>query len=107
MNLQTLIRIEHVLLLKLFIYIFVMADRLIDIFRESFLDHVFANLDKHAIRTAVVLVLPTSQKRVAYRLIGTNCIVRGAISSASPARIAEMRSICTKQLILSCTSARS
>ena len=78
MSLIKLIHIAHLLRLKRFIYIAVMVERLKGILRECFLDHAVANLDIHPSRTASISVLPASQRRVVYRLMGTNSIARGA-----------------------------
>ena len=96
------IRVWHFLLVKYRIYALVVLEVLITVLLECFLDLVAANLDYHPIRTVVVSVLPTSQKRVAYRIIGSNSIIsRCASRLASAASTLDMRIICTKHVILS------
>lgn len=51
-----------------------------DILRERFLDSGIANEDLRPIGTAVALVLPTGQKRVAYRIIGSYSFVARSLS---------------------------
>ena len=66
------IRIGNSLQRKQSIKFSMMVETLSNILLEYFLDLVCANLDYRPINTAVVSVLLTSQKRVAYRSIVAN-----------------------------------